>query len=104
LTILASDQDNEEGKTFQLSVWRRDMHTTAQPVVTNNLKALRQDRGLALYGLAALAGVSPTTLSAIEQWNYRPTGSVRGRIAAALGVQVTDIWMAEKESRGEPVD
>jgi DNA-binding XRE family transcriptional regulator len=51
-----------------------------------------------------LAGVSPTTLSAIERWNYQPTVSVRGRIAAALGVQVTDIWMTEKESRGEPVD
>ncbi|MGH8070062.1 MAG: helix-turn-helix domain-containing protein [Candidatus Entotheonellia bacterium] len=80
------------------------MHTAAQQGVTNNLKSLRQARGLALYGLAALAGVSPTTLSAIERWNYRPTVSVRGRIAAALGVQVTDIWMAEKEPRGEPVD
>lgn len=80
------------------------MHNAAQKGVTNNLKSLRQDRGLALYGLAALAGASPTTLSAIERWNDRPTVSVRGRIAAALSVQVTDIWMADRESRGEPVD
>jgi DNA-binding XRE family transcriptional regulator len=59
---------------------------------TNHLKQVRQACGLALYGLAARAKVSPTTLSAIERWDYQPGSEVRERIAAALGVSVADIW------------
>jgi DNA-binding XRE family transcriptional regulator len=58
----------------------------------NNLKAIRQAQGLALYGLAARAGVSPTTLCAVEKWGYCPTASVRQRIEAALGVTTREIW------------
>jgi DNA-binding XRE family transcriptional regulator len=58
----------------------------------NNLKAVRQAQDLALYGVAARAGVSPTTLCAIEKWDYRPSASVRQRIAAALGVTEREIW------------
>jgi DNA-binding XRE family transcriptional regulator len=61
---------------------------------TNHLKQVRQACGLALYGLAARAKVSPTTLSAIERWDYHPRSDVRERIARALGVRVTDIWPA----------
>jgi transcriptional regulator with XRE-family HTH domain len=68
------------------------MHTSAPVNGTNHLRRLRHARGLALYGLAALARVSPTTLSGIERWNYRPTARVRQRIAAALGVTERDIW------------
>ena len=70
------------------------MQTNAQTGVNNRLRGFRQARGLALYGLAALARVSPTTLSAIERWGYRPTDGVRLRIASALGVHVHDIWPA----------
>ena len=58
----------------------------------NNLKAVRQAQDLALYGVAARAGVSPTTLCAVEKWGYCPTASVRQRIAAALGVTEREIW------------
>jgi transcriptional regulator with XRE-family HTH domain len=68
------------------------MHTSFPVNGTNNLRRLRQDQGLALYGLAALARVSPTTLSGIEKWGYQPTARVRQRIAAALGVTERDIW------------
>lgn len=77
------------------------MQTNAQRKTGNNLRNFRQAQGLTLYGLAALAGVSPTTLSAIEKWNYQPTVRVRERIVAALGVQVRDIWPDRKERARE---
>ena len=59
---------------------------------TNRLRELRRERELALWGLAARAGVSATTLSAVEKWGYVPGLGVRRRIAAALGVDVLAIW------------
>jgi DNA-binding XRE family transcriptional regulator len=61
-------------------------------VIHNNLKALRQSKGLAQYGLAALARVSPTTIQAAEKWGYLPSHPVRQRLATALGVCSVDIW------------
>ncbi len=58
---------------------------------TNRLRELRQERELALWGLAARAGVSATTLSAVEKWGYVPSPRVRRRIAIALGVDVLAI-------------
>lgn len=56
------------------------------------LKTLRQQRGLATYGLAVRAKCSPTTLGAVERWGYRPSAAVCERIAAALEVGIEDIW------------
>ena len=58
----------------------------------NRLRALRNEQELALWGLAARAGVSASTLSAIERWDYLPTPPVRQRIAEALGVEASAIW------------
>ena len=58
----------------------------------NNLRAIRKAQRLALWGLAARTGVSATTLSAIERWDYMPGPDVRHRIAVALGVSVADVW------------
>jgi transcriptional regulator with XRE-family HTH domain len=58
----------------------------------NRLRDLRQEYGLALWGLAGRAGVSASTLSAIERWDYLPTPPVRQRIAEALGVEASAIW------------
>ena len=55
------------------------------------MKALRVERGLAIYGLAVRARCSPTTIGAIERWGYRPSAAVCERLAAALGVTVADI-------------
>jgi DNA-binding XRE family transcriptional regulator len=63
-----------------------------QVQANNRLKEFRQQQGLALYGVAAIARVSPTTLSAIEKWDYRPRLEVCQRIARALGVALSDIW------------
>jgi DNA-binding XRE family transcriptional regulator len=66
--------------------------------VTHPLGDLRQARGLAIYGLATLAKCNPTTISAIERWRYHPRSDTCRRIAAALGVEVADIW---PEQEGE---
>ena len=58
----------------------------------NNLRTIRRTKGLALWGLAARAGVSATTLSAVERWGYLPGADVRRRVAEALGVGAPDIW------------
>ena len=58
----------------------------------NNLKTIRAEQGLALWGVAARARVSATTLSAVERWDYLPGPDVRRRVAAALGVDETTIW------------
>jgi len=58
----------------------------------NRLRELRKERGLALWGLAARTGVSASTLSAVEKWDYLPSRPVRERIAAALGVEAAAVW------------
>ncbi len=69
---------------------------------SNRLKEFRRERELALWGLAARSGVSASTLSAIERWDYVPTLPVRQRIAEALGVEASAIWpeCGHNEERG----
>jgi DNA-binding XRE family transcriptional regulator len=62
------------------------------PTVHNRLRALREERGLAQYGLVVLASTSPTTILAIERYGHCPQSIIRERIASALGVTVSDIW------------
>ena len=61
-------------------------------VVRNRLRELRRGQRLPLWGLAVRAGTTPTTLSAIERWGYRPGADLCERIAAALGVSTNDVW------------
>jgi lambda repressor-like predicted transcriptional regulator len=63
-----------------------------KPGSEHNLRKLRRVQRLSLWGLAVRAGTSPTVLSAIEHWNYKPGADLRARIASALGVGVADIW------------
>jgi hypothetical protein len=51
-----------------------------------------QERGLAIYGLAVLAKCSPTTIGALESWDYKPTLPVHTQHAPALDVAEADIW------------
>src|SRR5262245_60042129 len=74
---------------------RFEMMNHTELVVKNNLKKLRRAQGLSLWGLAVGVGTSPTTLSAIEKWGYRPGVNLCERIATALGAHVIDIWPEE---------
>lgn len=58
----------------------------------NRLRELREARGLAGWGVATAARVSPSLVSAIERWNYLPKERTRRKIADALGVTERDIW------------
>ncbi len=49
---------------------------------------------MAAWGLAVAAHVSPSMISAIEKWDYRPGPDVRDRIAAALGAEAEAVWPA----------
>jgi DNA-binding XRE family transcriptional regulator len=72
------------------------MLTQVDPIVTNRLRQLRRNQGVAQYGLAVRAEVSPTVIGAIERYDYVPGVEVRARIARALGVAVQDIWPHEE--------
>jgi transcriptional regulator with XRE-family HTH domain len=72
------------------------MLTNVDPIVTNHLRQLRRSQGLPMYGLAVKASVSPTIVSMIERFDYRPGASVRERLAAALGVPLQAIWPDEE--------
>ncbi len=61
--------------------------------MTNQLRAIRRARGLAVWGLCVISGVSPSLLTAIEKWAYVPTTNTQQRIADALGVNIEDIWI-----------
>jgi DNA-binding XRE family transcriptional regulator len=74
------------------------MLTNVDPIVTNRLRQLRRARGLPLYGLAVKASVSPTIVSMIERFDYRPGAPVCTRLAQALGVQLRDIWPDEEQT------
>ena len=73
------------------------MITQPYPSANHRLRATREASGLAQYGLAVLAGTSPTTIMAIERYGHRPRYRVRERIARVLGVLVSDIWPEQVE-------
>jgi transcriptional regulator with XRE-family HTH domain len=72
------------------------MLTNVDPIVTNSLRKLRRAQGLPLYGLAVKASVSPTIVSMIERFDYKPGARVRERLAGALGVELQVIWPDEE--------
>ena len=75
--------------------------------MNSQLRAIRRARGLAIWGLSVMSGVSPSLLTAIEKWGYVPGTNTQQRIADALGLQVEDIWIREtkrSESSGECPD
>ena len=70
--------------------------------MNSQLKAARRARGLAIWGLSVMSGVSPSLLTAIEKWGYVPGVNTQKRIADALGLQVEDIWIrAESPSASD---
>jgi len=60
--------------------------------MVNHLRELRLERGWQQVKLAVIVGCSPSTIGNIENFNYPTDAARQQRIAAALGVQVADIW------------
>jgi DNA-binding XRE family transcriptional regulator len=74
----------------------------------NHLRELREAQGLVRGSLAAKAGCSPSTIGAIENWDYVPGLTIRHRIARTLKVRVDQVWSSierpiDEEEAAEPV-
>lgn len=65
--------------------------TEPQPALGNTIKRLREERGMSQEELGHAAEIHPTWISHIESGRNNPAwGSVK-RIAAALGVKVSEL-------------
>jgi len=64
--------------------------------VAKRLSALREKKGMSVYKLAKLSGVSSTYLYEVEQGKKQPTVEILSRLCAALEVSLADFF-AEKE-------
>jgi transcriptional regulator with XRE-family HTH domain len=58
----------------------------------NNLKKLREERGLSQIELGMEANVSAATISKIENGGENVRGMTKGKLAKFLGVPVSDIF------------
>ncbi|HEX7223821.1 MAG TPA: helix-turn-helix transcriptional regulator, partial [Candidatus Limnocylindrales bacterium] len=56
--------------------------------IGDELRRLREDAGASKSAVSKLAGIDASYLTLIEQGRREPTGSVLGRVAAALGADV----------------
>lgn len=56
------------------------------------LRLLRKQRDISVLKLSRSAEVSPQYIYMLEQGRYSPSDEVRVKLAAALEVQVEDIW------------
>lgn len=71
-------------------------------MATNRLREFRLARGLVQVELAVKAGVSPSTIAAIEK-GYPPSQRVQRKIAHALRRPIADIWPTVDDQAPVPV-
>lgn len=72
---------------------------TVDQVIAERLAALRQQQRLSLAQLGEKAGVSKAMISKIERLESSPTAAILGRLAAGLGVSLTDLLEEERSPR-----
>ncbi|MCP3012386.1 XRE family transcriptional regulator [Nocardiopsis dassonvillei] len=76
------------------------MSDTLGTALASTLRELRRARGLSGGALAELSGVSRGMISRIENGEAQPTASLLGRLAAALGITLSElIARAERGDR-----
>lgn len=63
-----------------------------QKSVLNNIKELRKECGLSQYQLSKLAGLSPSTISDIENGKQIPSQISMLLISKALELEVTEVF------------
>jgi DNA-binding XRE family transcriptional regulator len=71
------------------------MNGSVRPRLANRLRVARAERQLSQGDLARAVGVSRQTISSIETGQYGPSTLLALRIAAELGVPVTDLFWLE---------
>lgn len=64
-------------------------------LIASRLLLLRKSKGLNLEQLAELAGVSKAMISKIERQESSPSATLLGKLAAGLGVSVTQLLSEE---------
>ena len=69
-----------------------------------HIKALREERGLSQWGLAARAGLERKAVQRIETANAVPTLDRLFELADALGVTSSDLLAADPGSKRERVE
>ena len=75
-----------------MSIEERNSVGRGYRMTANQLRLWRLKLGFRQQELAALAGVSPALIVAVERYQHLPGEDVRARIAKALGVSQTTIW------------
>jgi putative transcriptional regulator len=70
----------------------------AGPVLGNRLKVARAERSLSQEQLAALAGVTRQTISAIENRQYSPSALLAFLLAKHLGKRVDELFFLEGDA------
>lgn len=68
------------------------------PTLGNRLKVARAEKNLSQGELAALAGVTRQTISAIETRQYGPSALLAFQLAQCLGKRVDELFFLEGEN------
>ena len=74
----------------------------AREKVAVNIRRLRVARGVSQEAFAVDAGVDRTYMSRIERRMENPTVTVLERIAAALGVEIAELFADPRPDDGAP--
>jgi transcriptional regulator with XRE-family HTH domain len=74
-----------------------------EAVLAGNLRAEREVRGWTLAELAARSGVSRAMLSKIERCEASPTAALLGRLSAALGLTMSQLFARIEDQPGAQV-
>ena len=72
----------------------------ASPCLTkasNNLKQVRQKKGLTQEELGANVGVSRQTIISIERYRYKPTLELAMKLAEKLNIKIEKLFYFEQE-------
>ena len=72
-----------------------------QPALGKAIRQFREKPGITQEALAAEAGLTGRSLSAIETGKANPTWATVGDIAAALGVPILSVGEGSREVGGE---
>lgn len=73
------------------------MEEQKPPDVGAQVRALRQERGMSMRGLAEQCDLSPNTISLIERGTTSPSVSTLHRLAMALRVPITHLFKEQSE-------
>lgn len=71
------------------------MTSAREPRLANRLHVARAERRLSQTDLARAVGVSRQTISSIETGQYGPSALLAFRLAAELGMPVTELFWLE---------